>query len=150
MKKNSVRACRRCDIRIDADTATRPRRTLLQSHLRQAGEHVPQPCIICLVELRVDGEQLRPLWQQCPTCKTVLHEKCLLTYMKEYEDEFLCPSCRTSYRFDAIEHEDAWNADDVIDALLDSDEDYEDGTRFESVLPTRRSNRTVRSATANK
>ena len=46
--------------------------------------------------------------------------------MKQYESEFPCPSCRTMFDCDAVEMDDTWNADDALDALLDSDADFEE------------------------
>lgn len=36
-------------------------------------------------------------------------------------------SCRTVFECDAVETHDAWNADDALDALLETDEDYDAG-----------------------
>lgn len=121
--KRPLRACRRDLVVIEQEPARRQRR-LLQSHLRPGGETNAHSCPVCLVGLRINPDQLRPAWQQCPTCRVVMHESCLYSHMMRYEDEFPCPNCRTLYAIDAVENDDQWNADDAIDALLDEDVDY--------------------------
>ena len=81
-----------------------------------------------------------PCVQDC-AARTVLawsHEA-----VRMYDDKFPCPSCRTVFECDAVEMHDAWNADDALDALLDSDEDFDEDEKYDktTVVPTRRSKR---------
>ena len=123
--KRPIRACRRDVVTIEQEPARR-RQALLQSHLRPGGEATTHSCPICLVQLRINPDQLRPAWHQCPTCRVVLHEVCLFGHMSQHVDEFPCPSCRTKYTHESVEQYDDWNADDTIDALLEQDEDFID------------------------
>ena len=125
--KRPIRACRRDVVTIEQEPA-RPQQALLQSHLRPGGEATAHSCPICLVQLRINPDQLRPAWHQCPTCQVVLHEVCLFGYMSQHADEFPCPNCRTKYTHDSVEQYDEWNADDIIDALLEPDEDFIDNS----------------------
>ena len=43
-------------------------------------------------------------------------------------NEFPCPNCRTKYTHESVEQNDEWNADDIIDALLEPDEDFIDNS----------------------
>ena len=54
-------------------------------------------------ELRINPDQLRPAWHQCPTCRVVVHEACLFAHMSQHADEFPCLSCRTKYTHESVE-----------------------------------------------
>ena len=73
----------------------------------------------------------------------MLHERCLLQHIRLYDDKFPCPSCRAQSTVDAVELNDEWNADDILERLLNEDEDFED---HESPVPpvARTTRRSVR------
>ena len=96
----------------------------LESKLGREGlEQAAEMRAVVLLAQPVVQRFCRRVWRGA-----LLHEVCLFGYMSQHEDEFPCPNCRTKYTHDSVEQYDEWNADDVIDALLEPDEDFIDNS----------------------
>ena len=104
------------------DTGKR-RRVLLRSHLRKNGTDEPHACSICLSTMIMLDKQAA--WMQCPMCNDVLHEACMLAWIRQSStDTFNCPNCTHEFARNSIDLDPAaWCADDVIENLLESDDE---------------------------
>ena len=99
---------------------------LLVSHIRDRGDDTQHSCPICLSLLYVNPEIL-PSWLQCPSCQTVMHERCLLNWIARCDDEtFSCPSCRHTFSCHILDQQpDNWSADDAIEKCLEQDSKHD-------------------------
>ena len=113
-------------LRRDGPSDRPPRRTFLQrSDMRPHGEQTTHSCLICLNEMSILHDK-RPRWLQCPECHEVVHEDCMRKYIiRQADDTFSCANCRTSYTKESFEEDiDLWNADDLIEKLMQDDPCY--------------------------
>lgn len=95
------------------------KRRFLESSVVRKGADGFHKCCICLkrMELRSSAD-----WFQCPSCRDITHNKCLLRYcVTANTDTPCCPYCRTERipisengDIDVLELDTYWQVDDNI------------------------------------
>ena len=99
---------------------------LTRSDIRPNADDTVHACPICLEDMTFARNKLQS-WVQCPDCKEVLHEACMLRkYILQQHTDLACPVCRSRYQTASFEFDsDIRNADTLLESLVKQhDADY--------------------------